>query len=111
MWRFIEEGPMLKFPLRESPFMAADPLYRDVAIAPSIHFQQIPIRSREITEKHPYGSYMYENESFSSSKSLHNSTGTIEKPTNMDGIGSIQVQSRRSSSSSRKSCCSTSDVM
>lgn len=41
MWRFIEEGPLLKFPLRESPFMAADPMYRDVVIAPPIRFQRI----------------------------------------------------------------------
>lgn len=43
MWRFIEEGPLLKFPLRESPFMAADPMYRDVVIAPPIRFQKIAL--------------------------------------------------------------------
>ena len=41
MWRFIEEGPLLKFPLRESPFMAADPMYRDVVVAPPIRFQRM----------------------------------------------------------------------
>ena len=44
MWRFVEEGPLLKFPLRESPFMQADPMYRDVMVAPAVHFVRPPTR-------------------------------------------------------------------
>lgn len=36
----------MKFPLRESPFMAADPMYRDVVIAPPIRFQRISENSQ-----------------------------------------------------------------
>ena len=54
MWRFIEEGPLLKFPLRESPFMAADPMYRDVVIAPQIKFKRITENSQKIEEHNSF---------------------------------------------------------
>jgi hypothetical protein len=44
MWRFVEPGPRLKFPLRESPFMQADPMYRDVVVAPPIRFARVAPR-------------------------------------------------------------------
>jgi len=40
MWRFLEEGPMLKFPLRESPFMSADPMVREFIPAPPLRFKK-----------------------------------------------------------------------
>jgi hypothetical protein len=67
MWRFIEPGPRLKFPLRESPFMQADPMYRDVVVAP-------PVRFAHATPHHPR-SYT---ESFHDDDHSHNSSRSTE---------------------------------
>ena len=75
MWRFVEEGPLLKFPLRESPFMQADPMYRDVMVAPPIHFSRPPPRQ------------------YSSSAST-----TSEQVTEIERIAPSQAQDRRSTS-------------
>ena len=115
MWRFIEEGPILKFPLRESPFMAADPLYRDVIVAPPIHFDHVSIPSYENQENKSKNLTLTSytgRDSSASSKSGRSSAGTIENPSPMDGIPSIKNKSRISSGNSHRSynSASASDV-
>ena len=79
MWRFLEEGPLLKFPLRESPFMSADPMRKDYTLAPPLRFQF----SKQNQNSHPsFFSSSHSEVNISSKNSLNNdySSSTIGLP-------------------------------
>ena len=86
MWRFIEEGPRLKFPLKNSPFMAADPMYREVRVAPPLRFQR-------------YRPDMHSSFLSSGNSEQHTSSNTVEMATDMDGIPPISKGSISSTGS------------
>ena len=84
MWRFVEEGPRLKFPLKNSPFMAADPMYREVRVAPPVRLQ------RGVRENHS---------SFFSSTEHTSSTVELNGTTEIDEIAPISKRELASSGS------------
>lgn len=102
MWRFIEEGPLLKFPLRESPFMSADPMYRDVVVAPPIRYQRpILIQTNEnIVNSH----------SSSSKQSIHSSS-TVELAQEINSIPSIPPKQQQGQNSPNSFSYSGSNVL
>lgn len=102
MWRFIEEGPLLKFPLRESPFMSADPMYRDVVVAPPIRYQRpILIQNSE--------NIVHSNSS-SLKQSIHSSS-TVEYPHEINSIPPIQPNSQQVQNSPNSFSYSGSNVL
>lgn len=72
MWRFVEEGPRLKFPLKNSPFMAADPMYREVRVAPPVRFQR--------PTENAHSSFFSSSERTSSTIELNGASGLDEIP-------------------------------
>lgn len=87
MWRFIEEGPLLKFPLRESPFMSADPMYRDVVVAPPVRYQKPSIVA-------PSENSFQSSASSKQTQSNHSSS-TVDLAQEINSIPSIQPKKQQ----------------
>lgn len=102
MWRFIEEGPLLKFPLRESPFMSADPMYRDVVVAPPIRYQRpILIQNPDnIVQSHTY-----------SPKQSIQSASRVELTQEINSLPSIQPKTQQVQNSPNSFSYSGSNVL
>ena len=94
MWRFVEEGPLLKFPLRVSPFMAADPLYRDVTVVPPVKFTHLPLNEQDLNQKAGKSFAVNLGGTHTLSAQMDHSSQTIE---NSSGLDVSSVKSRNSS--------------